>query len=281
MQIITTVKEMKGIVKNHKALGETIGFVPTMGYLHQGHRSLIERARKENDLVVVSIFVNPTQFGANEDFDIYPRDIDRDSQLTREAGGDYIFHPSADEIYPMGYRTYVEVTDITNILCGGSRPGHFKGVTTVVHKLFQIVSPTRNYFGLKDAQQVAVIQTMVEDLFMDIEIVPCPIIREIDGLAMSSRNVYLSDEDRKAALMISRSLFHAKEAVEKGERNIEKIKKMIRYLLSEEPLLKPEYVEAVSFPRLELMDFIEGRVLIALAVKVGKVRLIDNIIVEV
>lgn len=281
MKIITTVKDMKEVIDGHRRQGAAVGFVPTMGYLHKGHVSLIERARKENDIVVVSIFVNPTQFGINEDYDIYPRDMERDTELTKAGGGDYIFFPSVEEMYPGGYRTFVEVTDITDALCGASRPGHFKGVTTVVNKLLQIVSPTRSYFGLKDAQQVAVIQTMVKDLFMEVEIIPCPIVREEDGLAMSSRNVYLSKEDRKAALMLSKSLFKVEEEVARGEKDLSKLKALIKEMLLEEDILQIDYIEAVSFPELKPVDFLEGKVLVALAVKVGRVRLIDNIIVEV
>ena len=280
IKIITTIQEMKEIIKSHKAQGKTIGFVPTMGYLHEGHISLVKRAKEENDLVVVSIFVNPTQFGVNEDYDVYPRDLERDQKLSEEAGAEYIFHPTVAEMYPNGYQTYVEVFGITDKLCGASRPGHFRGVTTVVNKLFQIVAPHRAYFGLKDAQQVAVIEKMVRELNMDVEIVPCPIVRESDGLAMSSRNVNLSPTDRQSALVLSKSLMKAKEMIQAGNVDAKEIFKAIEDKITEETAVTVDYIKIVDFTNLEDIEVIKGRVLIALAAKVGKVRLIDNIIME-
>lgn len=280
MKIITSIQEIKGILKEEKEKKKRIGFVPTMGYLHNGHLSLIERASQENDVVVVSIFVNPTQFGVNEDYDIYPRDLERDQKIAAQGGAHYIFHPSVSEMYPQGYETFVEVYNITDRLCGASRPGHFKGVTTVVSKLFNIVAPHRAYFGMKDAQQVAVIQRMVKDLNMDVEIIPCPIVREADGLAMSSRNVNLSEVDRKTALVLSRSLFTAKEQIIAGERNGAVVLKTLQEMISKEPTITVDYIEIVDFETLSELTVLQGKVLIALAAKVGKVRLIDNIIVE-
>ncbi len=280
VKMIATIHEMRKIIENEKQRGKTIGFVPTMGYLHEGHISLVKRAKAENDVVVVSIFVNPTQFGVNEDYDVYPRDLKRDKELSEAGGAEYIFHPTVEEMYPNGYQTYVEVFGITDKLCGASRPGHFKGVTTVVNKLFQIVSPNKAYFGLKDAQQVAVIQKMVKDLNMNVEIVPCPIIRESDGLAMSSRNVNLTPTDRQAALVLSRSLFNAKSLIEAGTRDAVELFGVIEDNIEEETSIKVDYIKIVDFETLEEVKEIKGKVLIALAAKVGKVRLIDNIIME-
>uniref|UniRef100_UPI00047E3BAF pantoate--beta-alanine ligase n=1 Tax=Alkaliphilus transvaalensis TaxID=114628 RepID=UPI00047E3BAF len=280
MKVITTIEEMKKIIKDEKAQGKSIGFVPTMGYLHDGHISLVKRAKAENDVVVVSIFVNPTQFGVNEDYDVYPRDLEGDKARSEEGGAQYIFHPTVEEMYPYGYQTFVEVFGITDKLCGASRPGHFRGVTTVVNKLFQIVSPHKAYFGLKDAQQVAVIEKMVRDLNIEIEVVPCPIVRESDGLAMSSRNVNLSETDRQSALVLSKSLFKAKEAIEAGIQDAKAIYLIIEKNISEEVSVHIDYIKIVDFDTLEDVTVIEGRVLIALAAKVGKVRLIDNIIME-
>lgn len=281
MRIINNPQDMQNFVKEQKRLGKTVGFVPTMGYLHQGHLSLVERAKRENDLVVVSIFVNPTQFGQGEDFDIYPRDFERDQKLLEGLDVDAIFYPAVEDIYPANYKTYVEVYDITEKLCGASRPGHFKGVTTIVTKLFNMVLPDRAYFGLKDAQQVLVIKQMVKDLNFPVEIVPCPIVREEDGLAMSSRNVNLNPDERKAALVLSQSLFAAQKLILEGERDGTKIKSFIEEKISKEPLAKIDYVKVVSGENLEEVEELNGEILIALAVKIGKVRLIDNIMVEV
>ena len=281
MVIIETIKELKELIKNKKKQGASVGFVPTMGYLHEGHLSLIRAAKKENELVVVSIFVNPTQFGVGEDFEAYPRDLQRDAKLSESAGADVIFHPSAQEMYPEQYQTYVEVMEITNRLCGISRPTHFKGVTTVVNKLFNIVEPDKTYFGQKDAQQVAVIQKMVKDLNMNIEVIPCPIVRETDGLAMSSRNKYLDPEQRQAALVLSKALFAAKEMIVQGCTNALELKDFIIKTIKSEPLAAIDYIEIVDALSLNSIKIIEGSVLIALAVRFGKTRLIDNIRVEV
>ncbi|KXG76467.1 pantoate--beta-alanine ligase [Thermotalea metallivorans] len=282
MKIIETIAKVREAVSEARRGGKKIGFVPTMGYLHEGHLSLIKRAKEENEFVVVSIFVNPTQFGTGEDYETYPRDLARDSQLAERAGADVIFHPSVQEMYPQGYKTYVEVEGgITSRLCGASRPGHFRGVATVVTKLFHIVKPDRAYFGQKDAQQVAVIQQMVKDLNMDLEIIPCPIVREMDGLAMSSRNTYLNEEERKAALVLSRSLFGAQEMIRKGERDVQKVKEWMIDFIKDEPKASIDYVEIVDAFTLEAIEEIQGDVLIALAVKIGRTRLIDNIRLEV
>ena len=281
MVIIETIKELKELIKNKKKQGASVGFVPTMGYLHEGHLSLIRAAKKENELVVVSIFVNPTQFGVGEDFEAYPRDLQRDAKLSESAGADVIFHPSAQEMYPEQYQTYVEVMEITNRLCGISRPTHFKGVTTVVNKLFNIVEPDKTYFGQKDAQQVAVIQKMVKDLNMNIDVIPCPIVRETDGLAMSSRNKYLDPEQRQAALVLSKALFAAKEMIVQGCTNALELKDFIIKTIKSEPLAAIDYIEIVDALSLNSIKIIEGSVLIALAVRFGKTRLIDNIRVEV
>lgn len=280
MKIVNTVRETRHIIQNARKEGKTVGFVPTMGYLHEGHLSLIRRAKAENGFVVVSIFVNPTQFGEGEDFETYPRNLERDAALSESAGADLIFHPDAKEMYPAGYQTFVEVEKITAGLCGASRPGHFKGVATVVTKLFNIVKPDKAYFGQKDAQQVAVIEQMVRDLDMDLAIVPCPIVREPDGLAMSSRNTYLNSNERKAALILSQSLFKAKSLVDQGNRNAAEIRDFITAAIQSEPLAHIDYIEIVNAITLEKIDEIRGNVLIALAVEFGKIRLIDNIRME-
>lgn len=281
MNIAKTIKEVRDIIKKEKSKGKTIGFVPTMGYLHEGHLSLVRRAKEETDFVVVSIFVNPLQFGPKEDFKEYPRDLERDIKLLEEVKADLLFAPEVEEMYPPGYKTYVEVTEITDVLCGASRPGHFKGVTTVVAKLFNIVKPDKAFFGQKDAQQVAVIKKMVKDLNMDLEIVPVPTVREEDGLAMSSRNVYLNTEERKAAPILYKSLQRAKELIEKGEKNSTTILKEMEEMISKEPLAKIDYIEIVDGETLKRKDKVEGNILIALAVKIGRTRLIDNIQMEV
>lgn len=281
MEILTGIKETKQLIKLKKELGMKVGFVPTMGYLHEGHLSLIEQAKKENDFVVVSIFVNPTQFGQGEDFDRYPRDLERDVQLAEKAGANMIFAPEVREMYPTGYQTYVEVENATKYLCGKSRPGHFRGVTTVVNKLFNIINPDKAYFGQKDAQQTIVIKKMVNDLNMDTEAIVCPIIRESDGLAMSSRNFYLNQEERNQALVLNRSLQIAKDSINKGEKSARVIKEQIIHLINEQPLANIDYVEIVSGETLEEVDEIKGNIFIALAVKFGQTRLIDNIMMEV
>ncbi|MGB9812020.1 MAG: pantoate--beta-alanine ligase [Thermovenabulum sp.] len=281
MVVVEKISEMKEIVNNLKKEGKTIGFVPTMGYLHEGHLSLVRKAKSENDITVMSIFVNPIQFGPNEDFDRYPRDFERDKNLAQKEGVDYIFYPSVKEMYPDDFNTVVSVKKITEIMCGKSRPGHFDGVATVVLKFFNIVKPDRAYFGQKDAQQLAVIKQMVKDLNLDIEIVPCEIVREKDGLAMSSRNTYLSLEERKSATVLYKSLLLAKELIEKGERDVAKIKKSMEELILREKSARIDYIEFVNSDSFERIEKIEGKVLIALAVFVGNTRLIDNVIVEV
>lgn len=280
MRIVTALPEMTRLVKERRDRGETVGLVPTMGFFHAGHVSLMRAAREENDFVVVSLFVNPTQFGPREDFRDYPRDLARDVEIAAEAGVDCIFHPRAEDMYPEPYLTYVVVEGISEGLCGASRPGHFRGVATVVAKLFHIIPAHRAYFGLKDAQQVMVIRRMVEDLNFDIEVVACPTVREEDGLAMSSRNVYLSEEERKAATVLYRSLRLAEEMASRGERDARKVKAAMRELMSTEPLVEPEYVEAVDWGMLRPVERLEGEVLIALAARVGKARLIDNTIMD-
>lgn len=276
MRMVHTIKETREQIREWKSKGYSIGFVPTMGYLHEGHMSLIERAKKDNDRVVISIFVNPIQFGPNEDLASYPRDIERDFKICEAAGGDLIFNPSAEEMYFDDFATFVDVSNLTEGLCGKKRPGHFKGVCTVVSKLFNIVMPHRAYFGEKDAQQLAVIKRMVRDLNMNLEIVPCPIIREEDGLAKSSRNTYLSSEERKAALVLSRALNLAKESLSQGQRNGEKIKTLIIEEISKEPLARIDYIEVVDSLSLQRVSVVEKDILVAIAVFIGKTRLIDN-----
>jgi pantoate--beta-alanine ligase len=268
------------MIKERRASGEKVGLVPTMGFFHQGHISLMRAARLENDFVVVSIFVNPTQFGPREDLEAYPRDLDRDVRMASEVGVDCIFHPRVEDMYPQPYLTYVDVEEITDTLCGASRPGHFRGVATVVAKLFNIIPAHRAYFGLKDAQQALVIRKMVEDLNFDVEVVVCPTVRESDGLAMSSRNTYLEAEERRAATVLYRSLKKAEELVREGERDAAVIKAHMKGLLDEEPLVEPEYVEIVDYRHLRPMERLEGEVLIALAARVGKARLIDNTLLQ-
>lgn len=282
MDIATTVKEVREQVKAWRKEGKTVGFVPTMGYLHEGHESLIKRAVAENDAVVVSIFVNPMQFGPTEDLASYPRDLETDSKLVEEAGAKLIFHPEPEEMYEEGFCSYVDMNGLTNALCGLSRPVHFRGVCTVVNKLFNIVKPDRAYFGEKDAQQLAVVKRMVKDLNMDIEIVGCPIIREADGLAKSSRNTYLSPESRKQAVVLSKSIFMARKMIEDGERDAEKVKKAMRELIESEPLTDIDYVEIVDVNTMKSLDVIKGDVLCAIAVNVGgEARLIDNTMMTV
>lgn len=276
MKTVHTIKEVRECVKEWKKKGLTIGLVPTMGYLHEGHRSLIERAVKENDRVVVSDFVNPIQFGPKEDLAVYPRDLRRDEAVCAEGNAALLFNPEPSEMYFKDAETYVNVDKITEVLCGARRPGHFRGVCTVVSKLFNIVTPDRAYFGEKDAQQLAVIKRMVRDLNFDIEIVGCPIIREEDGLAKSSRNTYLTEKERIAAVILSLSLKKAKEALKNGERNADKLIKLIKSEIEKETLSKIDYVEIVDSENLDKVSVINGSVLIAIAVYIGKIRLIDN-----
>lgn len=282
MQIVREVNELREIVRTAKINGKTIGFVPTMGFLHEGHLALMQRAKQETDVVITSVFVNPTQFGPNEDLDAYPRNPERDRELMTGIGVDVAFFPETATLYPEGYSTFVEVGgSLTQGLCGAARPGHFRGVCTIVSKLFNLVQPDKAYFGQKDAQQVAVIRRMVRDLNIPVEIVPCPIIREADGLALSSRNTYLSDQERQDALVLSRSLKAAELAITKGERNSAAVEALIRAMISQVPSAVIDYVEIVDADTLAPVRTIESTVLIALAVKIGKPRLIDNCVVEV
>ncbi|MCA0990750.1 pantoate--beta-alanine ligase [Pseudalkalibacillus hwajinpoensis] len=275
MRIITTINEMQTFSKKTLRSGKTIGFVPTMGYLHEGHMSLVEEALKQNDCVIMSIFVNPLQFGPNEDFDRYPRDLKRDEELAKQAGVDILFYPNVKEMYPKERTTRLTVQERVDTLCGESRPGHFDGVATVVMKLLQIVLPDRAYFGMKDAQQVAVIKGLVEDFNVPVEIVPCPIIREEDGLAKSSRNVYLTPTEREEAIQLSRSLDAAANAIERGETNPVRIKELIiSYLNQTSGVI--DYVEVLSYPALEAIDVMKENIIVAVAVQFTAARLIDN-----
>jgi pantoate--beta-alanine ligase len=276
MKKITTINEIREIVSNWKKDGYSIGLVPTMGYLHEGHGSLIKRASDENDRVIVTNFVNPTQFGANEDLDKYPRDLKRDSILCEKMGADIMFCPSVEEMYPTSPITFVNVNEITEGLCGAKRPGHFQGVCSVVTKLFNITSPNKAYFGEKDYQQLAVLKTMTKELNFPIDIVGCPIIREDDGLAKSSRNTYLNDEERKAAIVLFNSLKLAEDLINKGITDSKEVYNKIIEFISDEPLAKIDYVEIVNADTLKQVEKLKGNILIALAVYIGKTRLIDN-----
>lgn len=278
--IVKTIEEVRAQVKAWRAEGLTVGLVPTMGYLHEGHQSLIARSVAENDRTVVSDFVNPIQFGPTEDLATYPRDMERDAALCESTGANLIFNPEPEEMYAPDFCTYVDMDHLTKGLCGKTRPIHFRGVCTVVSKLFHIVQPDRAYFGQKDAQQLAVIRRMVRDLNMPLTIVGCPIIREEDGLAKSSRNTYLSAEERKAALCLSRGLNKGKATVEAGETDAEKVKAIITAEIEAEPLSRIDYVEIVDWNNLEPVSSTEGSILAAVAVYIGKTRLIDNFIIE-
>jgi len=257
-----------------------LGLVPTMGYLHEGHISLVRRARAECDHAVVSIFVNPTQFGPDEDLSSYPRDLERDLHLLEEAGVDLVWTPTPEGMYPPGFQTWVEVKEMTRPLEGAQRPGHFRGVTTVVAKLFNAVQPAKAYFGQKDAQQAAVIRQMTRDLNLPIEIVVCPIVREPDGLAMSSRNVYLDPQQRRAATVLFRSLNAAKNAYEQGERGAEQLRQIMQAAIASEPLAQMQYVSCADYDTLQELDKVTGRTLLSMAVSFGKTRLIDNLVLE-
>ena len=280
MDICYTIKDVRERVNAWKREGLTVGFVPTMGYLHEGHKSLMEAARANNDKVVVSVFVNPMQFGPNEDLESYPRDFEKDSALCESVGVDLIFHPEPEEMYADGFCSYVDMNGLTTELCGKSRPIHFRGVQTVVLKLFNIVKPDTAYFGQKDAQQLAVIKRMVKDLNVDTEIVGCPIVREADGLAKSSRNTYLNPDERKTALILSRSLKLGRELIENGETDSKAVIKAITDSINTEPLAKIDYVDVVDFDTITPVDKIGKSVLVAIAVYIGKTRLIDNFIIE-
>lgn len=280
MKIAETIQEVREQVKEWRKQGLSVGLVPTMGYLHEGHKSLMDCAVAENDRVVVSVFVNPMQFGPKEDLASYPRDFTRDSALCEETGVALVFHPQPEEMYHEGFSSFVDMNTLTGGLCGKTRPIHFRGVCTVVSKLFHIVMPDKAYFGQKDAQQLAVIRHMVSDLDFGIEIVGCPIIREKDGLAKSSRNTYLDEKERQAALILSKSLKEGKALVDAGETDAGKVRQVITEKLESEPLAKIDYVEVVDWNTLEPVDRIEGPVLAAIAVYIGKTRLIDNFIRE-
>lgn len=280
MVVIDTIDEIRKQVNEWKKEGLSVGLVPTMGYLHHGHQSLIEKAAEENDKVVVSIFVNPLQFGPKEDLATYPRDFDRDKEICEFAGADLIFHPSADVMYNKDFLTSVNMSGLTDNLCGKSRPTHFTGVCTVVNKLFNIVTPDRAYFGQKDAQQLFIIKRMVRDLNINVEIVGCPIIREEDGLAKSSRNAYLSERERQAAVVLNQALKKGKDLIEKGITNADSLLNTIKETIESEPLAKIDYVSVVDTDSLQDVDKIDKSVLVAIAVYINKTRLIDNFIYE-
>lgn len=280
MKIVKTIEEVRKEVRGWRAEGLSVGLVPTMGFLHEGHKSLILRAASENDRVVVSDFVNPTQFGPGEDLESYPRDLQRDAGLCEEAGAALIFNPEAEEMYAADATTFVNMTGPSEDLCGLSRPIHFRGVCTVVSKLFNIVKPDRAYFGQKDAQQLAVIRRMVRDLNFDIEIVGCPIVREEDGLAKSSRNTYLSPEERQAALVLSQAVKLGRQMAEAGEKSADAIVDAMRKHIEAEPLADIDYVKAVDAVSIEPVSEMKPPVLVAMAVRVGVTRLIDNFIYE-
>lgn len=281
MEILEKISEVREIIAEKKKQGLSIALVPTMGYLHQGHLSLVKQAKQVGTFVVMSIFVNPLQFGPNEDFSRYPRDLQHDANLAREAGVDLIFHPSVEEMYPQQNRTTVQVSELGNALCGLSRPGHFNGVTTVVSKLFHIVQPDRAYFGQKDYQQYLIIRQMVRDLNFPLEVISVPIVREEDGLALSSRNVFLSPEQRQEAVVLSQSLAEAEALIRQGEHNVARIEEIIRQRITEKSSGIIDYIEVRSAENLEKPEVIKEAVVIALAVKFGTTRLIDNRVVEV
>lgn len=279
MKIVTTIAELKEIIRSWKNENLSIGLVPTMGYLHEGHGSLVTAARNGNDRVVVSIFVNPIQFAPNEDLATYPRDLEKDSAYCESLGADVIFHPEPEEMYSPNFSTFVDMTVLTEELCGLTRPTHFRGVCTVLSKLFHITEPDRAYFGQKDAQQLAIVRHMVEDLNMNLEIVGCPIVREEDGLAKSSRNTYLSPEERQAALVLSKAVFRGKEMVDAGETDAAKVLSEMKDMIEAEPLARIDYVKAVDGLTMQQVDVIQSPGLVAMAVYIGKTRLIDNFIV--
>lgn len=280
MQLIETVAAMKAQVAAWKAEGLTVGLVPTMGALHAGHESLMDAARAACDRVVVSVFVNPIQFGPNEDYDAYPRDIDHDSTVCEAHGVDAVFHPEPEEMYPENYSTFVVMETLTDALCGASRPGHFRGVCTVVNKLFNIVQPDLAFFGQKDAQQLAIIKRMVADLNMNVRVIGCPIVRESDGLAKSSRNAYLSPEERQAALVLSQAVRAGESAVSAGERNAAVVRDLMCAIIEKEPLARIDYIEVVDGLTMQPVEVIGSSALIALAVYIGSTRLIDNFLYE-
>ena len=280
MKIVETVAEVREQVKAWRKEGLTVGLVPTMGYLHEGHQSLIAKACAQNDRVVVSVFVNPTQFGPNEDLESYPRDLEHDAALCESTGAALIFHPTPEEMYPKGFCSFVDMDVLTKELCGLSRPIHFRGVCTVVSKLLHIVQPDKAYFGEKDAQQLAVIRRMVLDLNMNVEIVGCPIVRESDGLAKSSRNTYLSPAERKAALVLSKSIFAGKQLAEAGETDAAKLVQAMTKIIEAEPLAKIDYVKVVDLMTMQQIPKLDRPFLAAIAVYIRKTRLIDNFMMQ-
>ena len=280
MKIIDTINEMREFVYEARCGGKCVGLVPTMGFFHEGHLSLMRRAKEDNDVCVVSLFVNPTQFGPREDFRRYPKDLDRDAELAEGVGVDVIFSPSVEEMYTDGYQTYVKVERVSAGMCGASRPDHFPGVASVVLKLFNIVQPDRAYFGEKDFQQLCVIRRMVRDLNVPVEVVGMPIVREADGLAMSSRNSYLGEEERKAALVLCRSLSYARERLQGGMTNVDSLKDALAGFVRREPLVDIDYIEVVDPETLECVGEICDNVLVALAVLIGGTRLIDNAVIN-
>ncbi|KPL18406.1 MAG: pantoate--beta-alanine ligase [candidate division Zixibacteria bacterium SM23_81] len=281
MKVIKKILQMQKVADEARCAGRKVGFVPTMGYLHKGHLSLIRQARQLSELVVVSIFVNPTQFGPHEDYQNYPRDLSRDAKLLRQVGCDILFLPSVEEMYPQGYCSYVDVENLTQLLCGASRPSHFRGVATVVTKLFNIVKPHLAVFGQKDAQQAFVIRRMVTDLNQDLEIVVAPTIREPDGLAMSSRNEYLTPQERADALVLYQALKWAHEQIVEGQRNIEYLVQGMTKMIQNKKTAQIDYISFVDTEKLHSLKRLEGEVLIALAVKFGRARLIDNLLIKV
>ena len=281
MRVITTIKEMQELILKQKSQGKSIGFVPTMGFLHEGHLTLLNRARQENDIVVLSIFVNPLQFGPKEDYAEYPRDFERDRALAESEIVDFLFYPSVEEMYPTGLSVKVTVQERTDVLCGSSRPGHFDGVATVITKFFNIIMPTRAYFGKKDAQQVAVIEGLISDFNIPVNLVAVDIVRENDGLAKSSRNVNLIPKERQEAPVLYQSLQSAAAAIDKGERDPIKLSDMIREVIGNESSGVIDYVQIYSYPQLKPLEKLEGTIIIALAVKFTKVRLIDNFITKI
>lgn len=281
MQLFHTIQDIRAYVHAQKALGKSIALVPTMGALHEGHLTLIRTAKQSADIVIVSVFVNPTQFGPNEDYDAYPRTLDADCQGATNAGSDAVFAPSPSEMYPNGYATYVNVEGITDLLCGAQRPGHFRGVATVVTKLFHIVQPDRAYFGQKDAQQVLVIRRFTADLNLPVEICMVPIVRDENGLALSSRNRYLSAAEKSAARILSAGLRLARQSLADGTTSVAELTSLVTDHIQTEPLATIDYVSIYEYPTLSPIDTIENRALLALAVRIGKTRLIDNTILEV
>lgn len=279
MKIAYTIQDVRKQVKEWRKEGLTVGLVPTMGYLHEGHASLMKKAVEENDRVVTSVFLNPTQFGPTEDLEAYPQDFEKDCAMCESLGVDLVFHPEPEEMYAPDFCTWVDMDVLSKTLCGKSRPIHFRGVCTVVSKLFHIVTPDRAYFGQKDAQQLAIIRRMVRDLNMDIEIVGCPIVREEDGLAKSSRNTYLNEQERKAALVLSQSIFLGQKMVEEGETDAQKIKTAMIEKIKAEPLANIDYVEIVDGLSMQPIKTVQSPTLVAIAVYIGKTRLIDNFIV--